>query len=215
MGVHFVFSITLPTFAFGFIIFDMPIRNELSDKEDHDLVTLFLNGSQKAFEELYIRYKRRLVHYCKWLLKDETESEDIVQDIFLQLWENRHTLKIDISFAGYVKTLAQNRALNEFRSFNIHSRYAQSIMLSGSDYTNQTEDTIIYNDYERLLNEIIESLPARQKEIFRLSRIDGLSYKEISEILHLSIPAVQKHASQALKKIMDYLQQHADIHFQM
>ena len=187
--------------------------NDLSDKQDKELVTLFLNGSQKAFGELYIRYKARLVHYCKWLLKDEIESEDIVQDIFLQLWESRSSLNIEVSFSGYVYKLVQNRALNEFRKFDIHSRYAQYIMLNGKDSTNQTEDSIIDNDYAKLLDELIESLPTRQKEIFRLSRIERYTYKEISELLHISIPAVQKHASLALNTIKEYLQQHTDIHF--
>lgn len=185
----------------------------MSEKQDKELLALFLNGSQRAFEELYIRYKGRLVHFCKWLMKNEIESEDIVQDIFMQLWENRDSLNIEVSFSGYVHTLVKNRALNEFRKFDIHTRYAQYIILNGKDVTNQTEDSIIDKDYAKLLDELIENLPERQKEIYRLSRIEKLTYKEISEALQISVPAVQKHASLALNKIKECLKQHADIHF--
>ena len=131
---------------------------KLSSKQDRELVALLANGSQQAFEELYTRYKGRLVYYCKWFLKDETGSEDIVQDIFMQLWEKRDTLNIEVSFLGYVYTLAQNRVLNELRRFDIHSRFAQYMIINGKDLTNQTEDSIIDNDYAKLLHELIDSL---------------------------------------------------------
>ena len=187
--------------------------NELSKKPDEELVLLFKNGSQQAFEQLYIRYKGRLVHYCKWLLKDDAESEDIVQDIFLHLWEKRDVLNIEVSFSGYVHTLAQNRVLNVLRRFDIHSRYASSIVLSSKDYTNQTEEMILDNDYAKLTHALIESLSPRQKEVFQLSRIKGLTYKEIAEQLQISVETVREHASLALKKIEKHLAKHADIHF--
>ena len=188
--------------------------NDLSKKQDKELVELLIGGSQEAFGELYVRYKDVLLYCCKQYLNGKTGAMDIVQDIFMQVWETRDSLNAELSFSGYIHTLAHHRILNMYRQMGVHSRYTRHILADEKELTNETEDLIADNDYAALLNEIMESLPPKQKEVFRLSRIEGLKYKEISELLQISVPAVQKHASIALKKIKKYLQQHANIHFQ-
>ena len=192
----------------------MTEKDELSKKHDRELVELLIGGSQSAYRELYARFKDRLMYLCKRYLKNEADAEDIVHDVFLKLWETRHFINTDLSFSGYVQTIAQNYAMDKLRHFEVHSRFARSILMKGADSTNETEVSVIDNDYTELLDELIESLPSRQQEIFRLSRIEGLTYKEISELMQISVPAVQKHASLSLKNIKEHLQQHADIHFQ-
>ena len=189
--------------------------NDLSEKQDKELVELLMEGSHDAFGELYARYKERLMVLCKRYLKNETDSEDIVQDIFVQLWETRHLLNPELSFSGYVQQITRNYAKDKLRHLDVHSRFARNILLNVTDLSNETEDEIADKDYAKLLNELVESLPERQKEIFRLSRIERLKYHEISKLLQISIPAVQKHASLALKRITEQLQQHANIHFKI
>ena len=186
--------------------------NELSEKQDRELVELLKGGSQKALRELYIRYRERLIYFCKPYMNG-SDAEDMAHDIFLQLWEKRHLLGTVPSFLAFTKTIVKNHAKNKLKHVDVHSHFVQNMLMNEIDLTNETENTIIENDYTELLNKFIESLPNRQKEIFRISRIDGLKYEEISEFLKISIPAVQKHASLALHKIEEYLQQHTDIHF--
>ena len=184
-----------------------------STMQDKELVALLKEGSQQAFAELYIRYYDSLFFYCKKYLKDESGAEDIVQDIFMQLWDTHDTINITSSFSGYIYTSAHNRILKMIRHFDVHSRYAQHILMNAKEWTNETEDSIMNNDFTALLNEMMERLSPKQKEVFRLSRIEGLTYKEISEMLQISIPAVQKHASIALEKIKEHLKKYTDIHF--
>ena len=186
---------------------------KLSTLQDEELVRLLKEGSEQAFEELYIRYYDPLYYYCKKFLNDEAAAEDIVQDIFMYLWETHDTLNITSSFSGYIYASAHNRVLKTIRQFDVHMRYAQNILMNTNESTNETEDTIIDNDYASLLNEFTERLTPKQKEVFCLSRIEGLSYKEISDRLQISIPAVQKHASIVLEKIKEYLKRHTNIHF--
>ena len=186
---------------------------KFSTMQDKELVALLKEGSQQAFAELYIRYYDSLFFYCKKYLKDEYGAEDIVQDIFIQLWDTHDTINITSSFSGYIYTSAHNRILKMIRHFDVHLRYAQHILMNAKEWTNETEDSIMNNDFTALLNEMMERLSPKQKEVFRLSRIEGLTYKEISEMLQISIPAVQKHASIALEKIKEHLKQHTDIHF--
>jgi len=192
----------------------MPRSDELSGKLDHELVRLLMDGSQAAYAELYVRHKDELLYTCKQFLNNETEAEDIVQYIFIQVWEKREVLNPELSFSGFIHTLAHNRILNLLRQLGVHARYAQYVLANEQDLTNETEDTIIDNDYAMLMNEIMDNLSPKQREVFRLSRIEGMKYKEIAEKLQISIPAIQQHASIALKKIKGNLKKYADINFQ-
>ena len=186
---------------------------ELSEKQDKELVTLLVNGSKEAYEELYVRYKTRLIRFCIRLMKDAVGAEDIVQDVFLQLWIVRVTLIPDLSFWGYLQTMAKNLILYKFRQINVHERFVRYTLLNEKDSTNQTEDSIVDNDYEKLLDTLIEGLPPRQKEAYLLSRKQGLTYHEIAEKLQISVYTVREHISLALEKIRNQLPGHTGIHF--
>jgi RNA polymerase sigma-70 factor (ECF subfamily) len=188
--------------------------DKLSTLQDNELLALLKEGSQQAFRELYIRHKDQLLYSCKKYLKNETMTEDIVQDIFTQLWETHDSLHITTSFSGYLYTSARNRILNIYRQYDVHSRFARYIRDNEQEMTNETEDSIVEKDYADMLNELIDSLPPMQKDVFRLNRIDGLTNKEISEKLNISVENVRKHTSLALKKIKTQLSKHSDIHFQ-
>ena len=187
---------------------------KLQDLQDKELVALLKEGSQNALEQLYLRYRNLLINLCKRYLKNTTDAEDILHDVFIQLWDTRSALNEELSFSGYLKTLATNRILYKFRQFDIHSRFAQYVLLNCEDNTNETENSIIDNDYKELLNEWIEKLPPQQKEIFRLNRIEGLTYQEISEMKKISVKTVRNHTALALEKIKQQLLQHTGISFQ-
>ena len=188
--------------------------HNLSEKDDKELVALLKNGSRPAFRELYIRHKDQLFYSCKKYLKNDAATEDIVQDIFMQLWDTHESLHIASSFSGYLYTSARNRILNMYRQLDVHSRFAQHILGNEKESTNETEDSIIENDYADLLNKLIEKLPPMQKVVFRYSRIEGLTNKEIAEKLQISVENVRKHTSLAIKKLKTQLPKHTDIHFQ-
>ena len=187
--------------------------NDLSEKQDKELVELLMNGSNEVLGELYARYKDRLMFLCKRCLKNEADAEDVVHDIFLRLWEKRHTLGNISSFSGFVQTMAQNYATDKLRHSEVHSRFAKNMLVNTSDLTNETEDSIINNDYTNLLNELMEKLPPMQKKIFQLNRIEGLTYQQISELLQMPVGNVRRYAALASKKIKDNLSPHIDILF--
>ena len=172
---------------------------------------MLVAGSAAAFEELYIRYKSRLIYFCKRFLKNDDLVEDLIQDLFIKIWDTKEHLDPELSFSKYLHTSAQNRILNTFRQFDVHSRFAESVLKAAVHTNNQTETQVIDNDYAALLNTAIETLSPRQKEVFYLSRTIGLTYKEIAESMHISVAMVQQHASIALDKIRKHLKQYTDI----
>ena len=187
--------------------------NELSKKQDRELVESLIGGSQEAFGEVYVRYREWLICLCKQYMRNETDAEDMVHDVFLKVWESRHSLKPELSLSGYVKTIAHNLIFNKIRNFEVHSRFVKNKLMNEIDSNNETEDLIIDNDYSELLDKLIESLSPKQKEVFLLSRKEGYTYKEIADMLNISVETVREHASLALKKIQKQLTQHTDIHF--
>ena len=182
--------------------------NNLPKKQDRELVELLMGGSREALGELYARYKDRLMYLCKQYMRNEADAEDIVHDVFLKLWETRCFLNPELSFSGYLHTITENYVRDKLRHLDVHSCFAKNTLMDARDSTNETEDTIIDNDYTELLNEMIESLPPMQKKVFQLSRIEGLKYKEIAELLHISVHTVQEYASLALKKMEKRLSQY-------
>ena len=187
--------------------------DNLSAMQDQELVALFKEGSKKAFKELYIRYEQKLISFCKRSLKDESSAEDITHDVFMQVFETHEALNPEKFFYGYLKTIAKNRILYELRKADMHLRYVNKTIMYEKDVTNQTEDQIIDNDYEKLLTDMIDALTPQQKEVIRLSRVQGLTYNEIADMLNISLRTVKKHASLALEKIKRQLTEHADLYF--
>ena len=192
----------------------MKKNKELSEKQDRELVELLIGGSHEALGELYTRYKDLLISFCTKNLKNKADAEDIAQDIFIQIWENRHFINPELSFSGYLQKITQNKVFYTFRQSDVHSRFVRNMLVNGENSTNETEDTIIDNDYAEFLDEIIERLPPMQQKVIRLSRVERLAYKEIAELLHISADTVKKHAALALKKIKTQISQHTDIHLQ-
>ena len=186
----------------------------LSKKQDTELVELLRKGSQAALGELYARYKKQLVYFCRQYLKNEADAEDIVHDIFLKLLETCHSLGTVSSFSGLLQTMAKNYITDQFRHLDVHTRFARKIRSNGTEATNETENTIMDNDYMELLHQLIEKLPLKQKEIFRLSSIKGLTYQEISEVLQMPVGNVRRYASIASNKMKNHLQ-HTDIYLQI
>ena len=187
--------------------------SEISKRQDKELVELLIGDSQEALGELYARYRERLMHLCKQYMRNEADAEDIVHEVFLKIWESRHILNPESSFSGYVKTITKNLTFNKIRKSDVHSRFVKNRLVNETDSINETEDLIIDNDYAKLLDELIENLSPKQKEVFRLSRIEGHTYKEIAKSLNISVETVREHASLALGKIEKQLKQHTDIHF--
>jgi len=193
----------------------MSKSNELSKKQNRELVELLIGGSQEAFGELYARFKKPLMYLCKQYMRNDADAEDIVHDIFLKVWETRHFLNPELSFSGYIQTVTENYVRDKLRHFDVHSRFAKNVLMNTQESTNETEASIIDNDYTELVNKLIERLPPKQKEIFQLNRIEGLTYNEISKLLQIPVGNVRRYASIASKKIKDQLSKHLDIHIQV
>jgi len=180
-------------------------------KTDTELVNLLIRDNETAFSELYVRYKDKLHYFCLSLLKSEEETNDIVQEIFIRLWESRIFINPNLSFSSFLYTIARNRILNYFRDMDIDAK-AKSILAQNKPVEEDViESNLIYTEYQNILKEAIEQLSPQRKKIFNMSRMDNLTHKEIAEQLGISVNTVQEHISESLRFIKTYFGKHSDI----
>ena len=177
--------------------------------DEKKLVKALKNGDKVAFEKIFHMYHKQLYYFCYSFLNQKEDAENITQDVFVKLWIKRATLDCDKSFSAFLFTMTKNRALNHIRT-TIHQQIFVNQLLDNSfeDYC-QTDRQVSFNEVKRNLNELITQLPPKRKEIFLLSREKGLSHKEISKHLGVSVHTVESQMSKALKFIRNGLKDFA------
>ena len=176
-----------------------------NSEQEKILIAGLIQDDESAFCELYALYKNRLMFFAMKFLKSKEFAEDVFQDAFTSVWQNRRFLNPDSPFAPYVYTIVKNRILNLLAGIEKEQKI-KNIILSGSvDVTNDTEDKILDDDLNQLLEKALLDLTSQQRRIFDMSRKEMKSHKEIAEELNISVYTVQQHISASLKVIRSYL----------
>jgi RNA polymerase sigma-70 factor (ECF subfamily) len=161
-------------------------------------------GDEKAFETLFHQYYSYLCLYASKIIENDIAAEEIVQGFFVGFWEKREKLNIETSVKNYLFRSVKNLCLNFIQHNKTRLRHSQSILSDAKN--NQTlEDNFIEIDLAEKIEESIQSLPEKRREIFKLSRQDGLKYREIAEKLNISIKTVETQMSLALKTLREKL----------
>lgn len=182
-----------------------------SIKSDKELVISFTKGNESAFKEFYIRYKDRLWHYAFSFLKSEEESDDIVQEVFIRLWEMRAFVDPELSISSFLYTMTKNRILNYFRDMDVEIQLKKALALKLPIETEPVESELIFTEYKKILTDAIEKLPPQRQRIFNMSRIEQKSHKEIASELGISVSTVQEHISESLRFIKAYFAKRVDL----
>lgn len=157
----------------------------------------------KSFEILFNTYHKKIFSFVNSLINDRSESENIVQDVFVSIWETRHKLNIEIPFNFLVYRIAKNKSLNYLRKKLNKQHYIRYLIRDQPLFQYSTDIQIDFKELEYYFNKYINELPERRKEIFLCSLNEGLSYKEIAQKLKLSENTVDSQIRNALKSIRD------------
>jgi len=166
------------------------------------------NDDREAFKTLFDTYYASLCHYASHFLNDDSLSEEVVQELFVILWEKRKTVNVEVSVKSYLFRAVRNLCLNQIQHDKVkklHARKLKEVLMA----EDPAADYLITPEMILELEEGIESLPDKRREIFRLSREDGLKYREIAEKLNISVKTVEAQMGLALKalrsKIVSFL----------
>ncbi|MCO5253793.1 MAG: RNA polymerase sigma-70 factor [Bacteroidia bacterium] len=162
-----------------------------------------MQNSLTQFELLYRQYYRALHYFCKQFVHSDDDAQEIVNDTFVAIWEKRDVLTLDLQLKPYLYKAVRNKSLNFLQKRKLEIQEVESIEnLSHKAYSNPFE--ILYTkETEKLVLELIEKLPPRCKQVFVLSRKEGFSYKDISDIMDISPKTVENQISIAIKQIKE------------
>jgi RNA polymerase sigma-70 factor (family 1) len=170
-----------------------------SDLSDSELVKLLQSGSSAAFEEIYGRYSAILLNHAYNKTRNREEAKDIVHEVFAALWKNHKDINPDSNLPGYLYTCVRNIFLNQVARGHAQSKYLESIR----EFSMYDQVIADYQVRERqllaIINAEIANLPSKMGEVFKLSRNEYLTHKQIAERLSISEQTVSKHITNALK----------------
>lgn len=156
-------------------------------------------GDAAALDELVACYWSRLVQYITQFLPDLDAAEDIAQSTFVRLWEKRASWRPTGQVSGYIYHIARNLALNERRRYGTRRKLTEAVRLHETGRRNPTPlDEMEVGELRAAVTRAIDALPERRREIFRLSRFDGLTYAEIARVMEISPQTVANQMSAAL-----------------
>ncbi|MBK3519826.1 RNA polymerase sigma-70 factor [Carboxylicivirga marina] len=173
------------------------------EENNHDTLLLqkIKAGDEYAFELVFKNYYPHLVLLAQKYLGDKDLSESIVQSVFVKMWENRKTVEIR-SLRGFLVVAVRNKCTNELKHRQVVREYEK---------VNDHKEEAVWmsfneNVYLQKINNVIEELPEQRKRIFKMSRMDGLKYREIAEKLNISPKTVEVQMGKALKYLREQLQ---------
>jgi RNA polymerase sigma-70 factor (ECF subfamily) len=170
-------------------------------------------GENTAYETLFRLYFDRLFYFAKSYLEDEDEAKEITQNVFFKFWKKRASLNIDSNLNAYLFRMTKNECLDYFKHQKVKANYHDVIQrerasLNQTSLQDHPDLLLIESELEEKVNQILNELPPRCKQIFIKSRFEGLKYKEISSEMNISIKTVEHQIAKALRLFRRELQEY-------
>jgi len=179
---------------------------------ENDMLEQIKQGNMDAFKKLYFDLQPRLYAFSRKFIDNIEQAKDAVQDVFLEFWERRQAIDVQISVRSYLFAMIQNKCLNLIRTqkqLDRYNSYAEIKLKEAELYFYQDDQTayknIFFKEIENIFDKSVDELPDNQREIFVLSRQEGLSNKEIAEKLDISVRTVENHIYRSLKRLKENL----------
>ncbi len=185
--------------------------NGLGSYTNDQLLKAIRNGEEKAFEQLFVAYYAPLCRFVWRYIYSEVMSEELVQEVFIQVWENRKRLITGGSLRAYLYRAAKNKMLDHVKHQRVVRRHREEMMAAmneedfmvhnGSDESGQD----VSDEFMSQVRRAVEELPKRARQVYELHQRDGLTYQEIAMVMEISPKTVESQMSRALKFLRDRL----------
>ena len=188
-----------------------PFHRELfsvQSLDDETVIALRL-GNDRVFETLFRTHYASLCGYAYTFLRDDADAEEIVQTVFLTIWEKRERLDITVSLKAYLYRAVHNHCLNRIKHLRIREGHQHDVIATAEPGYESVSHQVLGTELAVQVETAIARLPAQCQLIFRMSRFEELKYQEIADQLHLSVKTVENQIGKALKvlrvELADYL----------
>jgi RNA polymerase sigma-70 factor (family 1) len=180
-------------------------------QNEKTMLAMVAAGDRPAFAQLYTTHLDHLYRYIFLFTKSKEETEELLQDIFIKIWEHREKLAQVDTLKDYLFHVARNKLLDNIRHLQVRQRVLSEIRRTKDTAASTTGDQCAYREYYQVVQQAIGKLPPRRKLIFRLNVENGLSQDEIAGQLHISKSVVQKQLYSATHFVRQYLFEHSEI----
>lgn len=174
-------------------------------KSDSKLISEIRYGCEKAFKSLFDKYHQKIYNVSRAMGISQEDSEGIVQEVFITVWEKRLHLDVSLSINSYMLTIAKRLVYKKFRYAVIRRAHEAYARQTNPKSNNATEDYIIFSDLNEVAKKGIDQLPESRKQIFMLSKEHGLTNDEIAEKLHISKRTVENQLYRATNALKDHI----------
>ncbi|HXY29562.1 MAG TPA: sigma-70 family RNA polymerase sigma factor [Gemmatimonadaceae bacterium] len=182
-------------------------RERLHSQEDAELVSAFLGGNERAFQELVERYQTRLLNFIYRTIGDRERAEDLVQEVFIRVYRHLHRFDRSKKFSTWIYTIASNLAKNELRNRSRNPLvFFQTIRknwqeeerpLQFEDVSSRPDDMYRKRHLRALVEDAVSQLPAHHRQVFVLRELEGKSYEEIADITGCNLGTVKSRLNRA------------------
>ena len=187
----------------------MPFMSEDLLYDEEIILSELSTGKEDAFEKLYNHYVHALKAFVIKFVKSSDLAEDLTQEVFIKIWENRDQLAKVRSFRAYLTVIARNHVLNFLKSAPRNDLALKEIV--GSYIAPQVENEMISKEYKEWLQKILDSMSPQMRSVFKLCREQNKSYGEVADILQISRNTVKKHMVRSMRVIKGQLHQDLDM----
>jgi RNA polymerase sigma-70 factor (family 1) len=167
-------------------------------------------GDELAFRLVFDKHRKRIYSYTLIIVKNTAIAEDILHDVFLNIWQHKNPAEIE-NLVVYLKVAARNKAFKILRRQQLEIKTNYELMNNWQEGHNETEESILYKDASYIINKAIELLPPQQKMVYTLCRKEDLKYNQVAERLSLSPLTVKTHMQHALRFLRTYVSKNSDV----
>ena len=174
---------------------------DISTLSDDELFALIKQDKLNAFKELYSRHWKKLYAEAYKRLSSKELAEEIVQELFTNLWLQRYAREINSTVGGYLYNTVTNRVIDQYRKELVRNRHRESMKVVRSEADTTTEDAIMLRDLTYAIETEVSQLPDKCRQVYELSRNEYKSNKEIALMLGISEKTVENHLTKALKRL--------------
>lgn len=181
--------------------------NRIPLNKDEDLLHRIKNGDEVAFELVFHRYKGKLYDFLQRSLPLGEDAESLVQEVFTKLWVYREYLNPSKSLNAFLYTLARNELFGQLRKIIVRRKYLEELSYSLNGSNEMAEPQYDYEELKKVVSRLVNSLPEKRREIYCLSRHEGMSYREIAAQLGISENTVDTQLRKALSFLKENLKQ--------
>lgn len=172
---------------------------------DITLLSQLAAGREEAFTQLYARYSPTIYNALMVYIKDEHQADDLLQNVFIKLWEKRADLSAIQSLENYLFILARNLVLNHIKRRAIEENAHQVLRTRLPAHADSTGDRMLDLEYKRLVTEAIDALPAQQKQVYLMATEACMTYEDMAAQMDLSKLTIKKHLELARKSIRAHI----------